>query len=77
MADKKQFVRIAVEPRTYRQIAILAKVLTNNPKVTMYSLVGGLADEAWAQAKEKGLVTDAMLVAHWIGSQPKAKGKKK
>ena len=68
MEEKKQFVNIGVEPRTRRMISILANVHDEN----IYDVVGHWAEQAWEEAKAKGLVTDAMLAprkAHFLGKK--------
>lgn len=64
---------VGILKRTQKQISILARVMSNDTKVTMYDLVGLWADEAWEKAKKAGLVTDAMLNAHWVSPQKKDK----
>lgn len=56
MADKK-YTHVAVEPRTQRKVAILAKA----KDVKIYHLMEALADREWKKALQAGLVTDAML----------------
>jgi len=65
MADEEnKFTHIGIERKTQRQIAILAKI----HGVTIYDLVGTWTDDAWEKARRAGLVTDAMLGAHWVGA---------
>ncbi len=64
MADEKQSTEkltthVGVETRTQKMIAILARVQPS--KTTMRDLVRDWADDAWQDAKQAGLVTDAML----------------
>ena len=56
MTDKKQ-THINVLPKTQKQIEILKSV----HGTFGYELVETWADEAWDEAKKKGLVTDAMI----------------
>ena len=56
MAEKKQ-THINVLTRTQRQIEILKSVRGSYG----YELVEAWADQAWAEAKKQGLVTDAMI----------------
>lgn len=68
MTDEPKFTHIAVEKPAQKQIAILARVRG----VTIYELVAGWANEAWGQAEQEGLVTDAMLTpmkAHVLGKE--------
>lgn len=52
-----KYTHIGVEKPTRKIIALLATVRGSKIK----SLVGEWADEAWAEARKEGLVTDAML----------------
>lgn len=56
MAEKK-YTQIAVTPQTQKKISILAAVI--GPSI--YELVETWTDEAWAEAKKAGMVTDAMI----------------
>lgn len=59
-----RFTHIGIERPTRLKISILTKV---QPKEThIYELVEAWASEKWEQAKADGLVTDAMLSAHWV-----------
>jgi hypothetical protein len=54
MADQpKKYTQIGVTVPTQKKISILAAVI--GPSI--YELVETWADEAWQEAKEKGLVT--------------------
>ena len=58
MADQlKKYTQIAVIPSTQKKLSILAAVI--GPSI--YGLVETWTNEAWQEAKEKGLVTDAMI----------------
>jgi hypothetical protein len=54
---------IGVLKITQKRISILTKVISAQQpnKVTMAEVVENLASIAWQQAKDQGLVTDAML----------------
>ena len=68
MADepKNEFTHVGVTTETQRKVAVIAKALD----VSIYSLVEHWANLEWETAKQKGLVTDAMLSprkAHYAG----------
>lgn len=54
---KRKFTQISVLPATQKKLTFL-KPATG---LDMYEMVEAWADTAWEQAKEKGLVTDAMI----------------
>ncbi len=56
-AESTKYTHIGVQKPTQKKIALLAIIRGG----TIYSLVGEMTDEYWRQAKEAGLVTDAML----------------
>ncbi len=62
MDDK--FLKVAVRPVVKTQVDILAAVRGADK----YALVGELVSAAWQEAKEAGLVTDAMLQSASISS---------
>lgn len=70
--DGSKFTHVAISKPTQKKIALLAKIKGG----TIYEMVGEWAELYWAQAREAGFVTDAMLKppAHWV--QPPAITKK-
>ena len=72
MTDVNIFTHIHCLKRTKKQIELLASVANAGEGVNMYDLVGSWANTAWEEAKEAGLVTEAMLPisAHWVGKSP-------
>lgn len=66
--DEAKFTHVAIEKPTQKKIALLAKVKGG----TIYEMVGEWADLYWDQAREAGVVTDAMLKpqAHWVAPTP-------
>jgi hypothetical protein len=68
MPEVSEFTHVGIRKKTQKQIALLAKVFSSpGNKVNIYDLVGQWAEEAWKKAVKKGVVTDAMLDAHWVG----------
>ena len=62
----KSFTHIGLKKGTKRKIAILSKVI--GPSI--YELVAIWTNDAWEQAKQAGMVSDAMLEEpqkHWVG----------
>lgn len=61
-----KFTHIGVKEDTQKKISILAKVA--NGRMRIYDLVDTWAKDAWEEAKQAGVVTDAMLnpPAHWV-----------
>ncbi|RPI95403.1 MAG: hypothetical protein EHM40_03375 [Chloroflexi bacterium] len=74
MDEDRDFTHIGLKKRTKKQIAILAKVIGRK----QFALIAMWTDDAWKQAREAGLVTDAMLEpeAHWVGDETKKRGEK-
>lgn len=66
MAEENKFTHIGVLTETQKRVAILAKV--SNGSQHMYDLIDLWAKDAWEEAKQAGIVTDAMLnpQAHWV-----------
>lgn len=56
-AESTKYTHIGVQKPTQKKIALLAIIRGG----TIYSLVGEMVDKHWQEAKEAGLVTDAML----------------
>ena len=69
MADEPtKFTHIGVKEDTQKRIAILAQVANGGQRMRIYDLVDTWAKDAWEEAKQAGVVTDAMLnpPAHWV-----------
>lgn len=67
MAEEfNDFTHIGVKKGTQRKVAILAKVA--NGRMNIYDLIDAWANDAWEEAKQAGVVTDAMInpPAHWV-----------
>lgn len=66
--EPNKFTHIGVLTDTQKRIAILARVANGGQKMNIYDLVDIWSKQAWEEAKEAGVVTDAMLQpqAHWI-----------
>lgn len=56
-AESTKYTHIGVQKPTQKKIALLAIIRGG----TIYSLVGEMVDKHWQEAKDAGLVTDAML----------------
>lgn len=67
--DGSNFTHVGVAKPTQKKIALLARF---HPSGKIYVMVDEWADLYWAQAKEAGVVTDAMLTpqAHWVAPAP-------
>lgn len=63
-----KLTHVAISRPTQKKIALLAKIKGG----TIYAMVGEWADLYWDQAREAGVVTDAMLEsqAHWVAPTP-------
>lgn len=59
--DTSKYTHVGVLKPTHKMIAILATVADGGQGVNMYELVDVWAKTAWQEAKDAGLVTDAML----------------
>lgn len=64
--ETNEFTHIGVKKGTQRKVALLAKVA--NGGMNIYDLVDAWANDAWEEAKQAGVVNDAMLnpPAHWV-----------
>lgn len=75
MADEpRKYTHIGVLTDTQKVIAILARVANGGQGMNIYAMVDAWAKEKWEEAKEAGVVTDAMLQptpAHWLGTEKK------
>jgi hypothetical protein len=60
---KKKYTHVGVLVETQRKISLLANI----QGVYIRDLVETWAEDAWKKAVKRGLVTDAMLDAHWVG----------
>lgn len=62
------FTHIGVKKLTQKKISLLAQVANGGQRMHIYDLVDAWADGAWEEAKQAGVVTDAMLnpPAHWV-----------
>ena len=59
--ETSKYTHVGVLKRTQKQIAILSNVANGGEGVEMYKLVDAWAQTAWQEAKDAGLVNDAML----------------
>lgn len=68
--ETSKFTHIGVKEDTQKKISILAKVANGGQRMNIYDLVDTWANDAWEEAKQAGVVTDAMInpPAHWVGS---------
>jgi hypothetical protein len=71
--DAGKFTHVGVAKPTQKKIALLARF---HPSGKIYKMVDEWVEQYWTQAKEAGMVTDAMLQpnAHWVArgtSKPK------
>lgn len=57
MSDETEYTHVGIKKRAQRQIAILAQV----KGIRIYAFVDLLAEAAWQDALQAGLVTDAMI----------------
>lgn len=66
--EPNKFTHIGVKEDTQKRIAILARVANGGQRVNIYDLVDAWAKDAWEEALQAGVVTDAMLnpPAHWV-----------
>jgi hypothetical protein len=71
MAEDSKYTHVGVLKSTHKKIAILKTVANGGQGVDMYQMIDAWANQAWEEAREAGLVTDAMLPAdvkaHWVG----------
>lgn len=80
MADEiNEFTHIGVLVDTQRRVSILSKVANGGRGMNIYALVDTWAKEAWEEAKQAGVVTDAMLnpPAHWVAPSTPVQATKK
>ena len=70
--EGSKFTHVGLEKPAKKKIAILATIRGGSIK----SLVGEWADLYWEQAKEAGLVTDAMIATGTITEPTPSKGKR-